>query len=178
MIGPTDLLHPSPAPHIKIFQIFLICCPKRPSFSTIQSRREIPKWIPPLQAENFCQTFCDRPLVAPPVETRHFPPSQVSRRGLTPRQNHHHFDANKKKKTHFVLMWKDRGVWGGGFGGKKRSCCCGGFCRVFNASLVLPPPTPNLPFSLHTQKVFNLLCPMFWQIAAEISPFFLLTLFT
>jgi hypothetical protein len=33
-------------------------------------------------------------------------------------------------------------------------------------------------FSSHTQKLFNLLCPMFWQIAAEISPFFLLTLFT
>ena len=34
MIDPTDLLHPSPAPHFKTFQIFLICCPKRPSFST------------------------------------------------------------------------------------------------------------------------------------------------
>jgi len=37
MIGPTDLLHPPPAPHFEIFQVFLICCPKRPSFSTIQS---------------------------------------------------------------------------------------------------------------------------------------------
>jgi hypothetical protein len=37
MIGPTDLLHPSPAPHFKTFQVFLICCPKRPCFSTIQS---------------------------------------------------------------------------------------------------------------------------------------------
>ena len=31
MIGPTDLLHPSPAPHFKTFQVFLICCPERPS---------------------------------------------------------------------------------------------------------------------------------------------------
>jgi hypothetical protein len=38
MIGPSDLLHPSPAPHIKTFQVFLICCPKRPSFSTIQNQ--------------------------------------------------------------------------------------------------------------------------------------------
>ena len=37
MIGPTDLLHPSPAPHFKTFEAFLICCPERPSFSTIQS---------------------------------------------------------------------------------------------------------------------------------------------
>ena len=29
MIGPTDLFHPSPAPHFKTFQVFLICCPKR-----------------------------------------------------------------------------------------------------------------------------------------------------
>jgi hypothetical protein len=28
MIGPTDL-HPSPAPHFKTFQVFLIYCPKR-----------------------------------------------------------------------------------------------------------------------------------------------------
>jgi len=34
MIGPTDLLHPSPAPHSKTFQVFLICCPKRPSLAT------------------------------------------------------------------------------------------------------------------------------------------------
>jgi hypothetical protein len=36
MIGPTDLLHPSPTPHFKTFQVFLIYCPNRPSFSTIQ----------------------------------------------------------------------------------------------------------------------------------------------
>jgi hypothetical protein len=30
MIGPTDLLHPSPTPHFKTFQVFLIYCPKRP----------------------------------------------------------------------------------------------------------------------------------------------------
>ena len=30
IIGPTDLLHPSPAPHCKTFQVFLICSPKRP----------------------------------------------------------------------------------------------------------------------------------------------------
>jgi hypothetical protein len=29
MIGPTDLLHPSPTPHFKTFQVFLIYCPKR-----------------------------------------------------------------------------------------------------------------------------------------------------
>jgi hypothetical protein len=27
MIGPTDLLHPSPKPHSKTFQVFLIYCP-------------------------------------------------------------------------------------------------------------------------------------------------------
>jgi hypothetical protein len=27
MIGPTDLLNPSPAPHFKTFQVFLIYCP-------------------------------------------------------------------------------------------------------------------------------------------------------
>ena len=37
MIGPNDLFHPSPAPHFKTFQVFLICCPKRSSFSTVQS---------------------------------------------------------------------------------------------------------------------------------------------
>jgi hypothetical protein len=36
MIGPTDLLHPSPAPHFKTFQVFLIYGPKRPSLSTIK----------------------------------------------------------------------------------------------------------------------------------------------
>jgi hypothetical protein len=29
MIGPTYLLHPSPTPHFKTFQVFLIYCPKR-----------------------------------------------------------------------------------------------------------------------------------------------------
>jgi hypothetical protein len=29
MISPTDLFHPSPAPHFKTFQVFLIYCPKR-----------------------------------------------------------------------------------------------------------------------------------------------------
>jgi len=38
MIGPTDLLHPSPAPHFKTFQAFLICCPERPSFNTIGNK--------------------------------------------------------------------------------------------------------------------------------------------
>jgi hypothetical protein len=28
MIGPTDLFHPSPAPHFKTFLVFLIYCPK------------------------------------------------------------------------------------------------------------------------------------------------------
>ena len=37
MIGPTDLLHPSPAPRFKTLEAFLICCPEHPSFSTIQS---------------------------------------------------------------------------------------------------------------------------------------------
>ena len=37
MIGPTDLLHSSPAPHFKTFQVFPICCRERPSFSTIHS---------------------------------------------------------------------------------------------------------------------------------------------
>jgi hypothetical protein len=32
MIGPTDLLHSSPAPHFKTFQVFLICCSERPNF--------------------------------------------------------------------------------------------------------------------------------------------------
>jgi hypothetical protein len=35
MIDPADLLHPSPVPHLKTFQAFLIYCPKCPSFSTI-----------------------------------------------------------------------------------------------------------------------------------------------
>ena len=36
-IGPTDLQHPSPAPHFKTSQVFLIYFPKCPSFSTPQS---------------------------------------------------------------------------------------------------------------------------------------------
>jgi hypothetical protein len=28
MIGPTNLLHPSPTPHLKTFQVFLIYCPR------------------------------------------------------------------------------------------------------------------------------------------------------
>jgi len=38
MIGPTELLHPSPAPHFKTFQVLLIYFPKCPSFSTIQKQ--------------------------------------------------------------------------------------------------------------------------------------------
>ena len=37
MIGPTDLLRPSPTPHFSTFQVFLIYCPKRPTFNTIQN---------------------------------------------------------------------------------------------------------------------------------------------
>ena len=33
----SDLLHPSPVPHFKTSQVFLIYCPKRPSFSTTYS---------------------------------------------------------------------------------------------------------------------------------------------
>jgi hypothetical protein len=36
-VGPTDLLHSSPAPHFITFVVFLIYCLKCPSFSTIQS---------------------------------------------------------------------------------------------------------------------------------------------
>jgi len=32
MISPTDLLHPSPLPQFKTFPVFLIYCPKRPSY--------------------------------------------------------------------------------------------------------------------------------------------------
>jgi hypothetical protein len=32
-IGPIDLLHPSPAPHFKTFQVFLVLFTKCPSFS-------------------------------------------------------------------------------------------------------------------------------------------------
>jgi hypothetical protein len=36
MIGPSNVLHPSPAPHFKTFQVFLSYFPKIPIFSTIQ----------------------------------------------------------------------------------------------------------------------------------------------
>jgi hypothetical protein len=36
-IGPSDLLNPSPAPHFKTFQAFLIHFPQCPNFSTLQS---------------------------------------------------------------------------------------------------------------------------------------------
>ena len=36
-IIPTDLFHPLPAPHFRTFQVFLIYCPKRPSYSNILS---------------------------------------------------------------------------------------------------------------------------------------------
>jgi hypothetical protein len=36
MIGPTDLLRPSPTPHFKTFQVFLIYCLKRPKISDIK----------------------------------------------------------------------------------------------------------------------------------------------
>jgi hypothetical protein len=34
MIGPTDLFHPPPTPHLKTFQVFLTYCPKRNTFNT------------------------------------------------------------------------------------------------------------------------------------------------
>jgi hypothetical protein len=37
MIGPTDLLHPSPASYFRNFNAFLIYFPKCPAFSTMQS---------------------------------------------------------------------------------------------------------------------------------------------
>jgi hypothetical protein len=40
MIGPTDLLHPSPTPHFKTFQVFLIYCPKRPNFVVIRAKKK------------------------------------------------------------------------------------------------------------------------------------------
>jgi hypothetical protein len=55
MIGPTDLLHPSPTPHFKTLQVFLIYCPKRPSFSTIQSHAPnvaVHYFLPVYDAEN------------------------------------------------------------------------------------------------------------------------------
>ena len=36
MNGPTDLLHPSPAPHFKTFKVFVISSSMCPSFSTKQ----------------------------------------------------------------------------------------------------------------------------------------------
>jgi len=37
MICQTQLLYPSPATHLKAFQVFLIYFPKCPGFSTIKS---------------------------------------------------------------------------------------------------------------------------------------------
>jgi hypothetical protein len=54
MIGPTDLLHPSPTPHFKTFQVFLIYCPNRPSFNTIQSHApNVPfhQFLPQIQVQ-------------------------------------------------------------------------------------------------------------------------------
>jgi hypothetical protein len=62
---PTDLLHPSPAPHFKSFQVFLISCPKRPSFriwntntrvweSQINNVRKRNSWQP-------CRKYCLSP---------------------------------------------------------------------------------------------------------------------
>ena len=55
-IGPTDLLHPSPAPHFKKFQEFLIYFPKRPSFSTIQNCAPYVAlyWFLPYILSHFC----------------------------------------------------------------------------------------------------------------------------
>jgi hypothetical protein len=47
----------------------------------------------------------------------------------------------------------------------------------FNPAAPTPHLQPPISFT-HSQKLFNLLCPMFWQIAAEISLFFLPTIFT
>jgi hypothetical protein len=75
-------------------------------------------------------------------------------------------------------MRKDRG-WGGGVE-RNGAAAEKGFAEFSTLLWSSRPPPQNLPFSSHTniQKVFNLLCPMFWQITVEISPFFLLTLFT
>jgi hypothetical protein len=43
-----DLLHPSPAPHFKTFQVFLIYCPKRPS-------QDIRKKV--IETQNVCFDF-------------------------------------------------------------------------------------------------------------------------
>jgi len=37
MIGPTDVLHPFPTPHLKTLQVFLIYFLKCSRFSTLQS---------------------------------------------------------------------------------------------------------------------------------------------
>jgi len=37
MINPSGLPHPSPAPHFGSVKVFLIYCPKYPSFSNIKS---------------------------------------------------------------------------------------------------------------------------------------------
>jgi len=37
MIGPIDLVPPSPAPHFITFKVFLVCYPKCPICSTLQS---------------------------------------------------------------------------------------------------------------------------------------------
>ena len=36
-IGPSHLLHPSPAPHLQTFQVFLIYLPMCPIFNAIKS---------------------------------------------------------------------------------------------------------------------------------------------
>jgi hypothetical protein len=38
MIGPTDLFHPSPTPHFETFHVFLIYCPKRPSYLKVEDQ--------------------------------------------------------------------------------------------------------------------------------------------
>jgi hypothetical protein len=40
MMGPTDLLHPSPAPHFKTFQVFLIYCTKCPIGERFSPKKE------------------------------------------------------------------------------------------------------------------------------------------
>jgi len=37
MIGSTDVLRPSPIPHLKTLHVFLIYIPKSPRFNTLQS---------------------------------------------------------------------------------------------------------------------------------------------
>jgi hypothetical protein len=113
--------------------------------------RETPNRIPPFAGRTF---LSDILLSADCGATgRHstFSLSKVSRRGLTPLQNHHHFNADKKRKLILYLCEKIKGVGDG----KKQSFCGRGFCRVFNASLVptplsLPHSHPNPSFSSHT----------------------------